>query len=142
MKPVKADAAIEGSERALFDFTAAYADGTLGDIDVTEASDLVRRASEDVNVAANAFGADAKGMTPEALRERMDGVYAEAFVSNSLRREQENAGRREAERFAGIRSDMAAVLGLTDSDVERMDFDAANGDRSGWLRAKERFVFG
>lgn len=134
-------AAVDDTERALFDFTSAFADGTLGDMDADAASDLTRRASESVHVAANAFGVDAGDLTPDGLRDRMDDVYAGAFVSNMMRRELATAGAREAARFAGIRSDMASVLGLSDADIERMDFDEENGDPSAWLRAKERFVF-
>lgn len=143
--PTKAEvsAATEDAERAVFDFASAFADGTLGRANAADAAALARRASSSVKVAANAFGVDAQeGDTPDALMGRMLGVYAAesavADVEDAMYGVEERKARFHENNRAAVRS----ALGLSDAEVARMDFDAANGDRSPWLLANERFVFG
>ena len=134
--PTKAEisVAVEDNERAVFDFASAFADGMLGRVDAADAVALARRASSSVRVAANAFGVDAQeGDTPDALMGRMLGVYAAESAAVEERKTRFHENNRAAVRSA---------LGLSDVEVARMDFDAANGDMSPWLLANERFVFG
>lgn len=145
MKPTKGEVstAVEDSERALFDFTAAFSGGTLGDMDPGQAAELIRHASESVRVAENAFGvAENPEDTPDALASRMFGVYADAsaarLIDDGIAAEQGFESRRRARSRAVVRS----VLGISADDEARMDFDRENGDWSPWLEAHERFVFG
>lgn len=137
------NAAVEDAERALFDFTAAYSDGTLGSMDADDVTELARRASSSVHVAANAFGAKAtEGDTPDALMSRMLGVYADAVAERNQHDDIEDVEIRKNSMRERTRQAMKSVLGLSDTDVERMDFDRANGDSSPWLMAEQQFVFG
>ena len=143
--PTKAEvsAAVEDVERAVFDFASAFADGSLGSVAPADAVELARRASASVKVAANAFGVDAQdGDTPDALMDRMLGVYAAERASEMLSMWDEEDSAKSASMRDRRRSVIEASLGLTDSDVARMDFDRDNGDWSPWLLAQERFVFG
>lgn len=143
--PTKAEvsAAVEDNERAVFDFASAYADGTLGTLEPSEAAALARRASESVKIAANAFGVDAQeGDTPDALMSRMLGVYAVAAADVAAERDHADQEWIEASMRARTRAAIKASLGLSDATIGRMDFDMANGDPSPWLLAKERYVFG
>lgn len=143
--PTKAEvsAAVEDGERAVFDFASAFVDGSLGSVAPADAVELARRASASVKVAANAFGVDAQdGDTPDALMDRMLGVYAAERASEMLSMWDEADSAKSASMRDRRRSVIQASLGLTDSDVARMDFDRDNGDWSPWLLAQERFVFG
>lgn len=137
------NAAIEDSERALFDFTTAYSEGTLGLMDPDDAADLAHRASASVHVAANAFGTDVlEGDTPDALMSRMLNVYAGAVAEAGQRADLDDAEQKESSLRLRTHSVMKSVLGLSDDDVRRMNFDRANGDDSPWLKAEQQFVFG
>lgn len=143
--PTKAEvsAATEDAERAVFDFASAFADGTLGRLDAADAVALARRASSSVKVAANAFGVDAQeGDTPDALMGRMLGVYAAESAAAGVEDAVYGVEERKANFHENNRAAVRSALGLSDVDVARMDFDAANGDTSPWLLANERFVFG
>ena len=143
--PTKAEvsAATEDAERAVFDFASAFADGTLGGIDAAGAVAVARRASSSVKVAANAFGVDAQeGDTPDALMGRMLGVYAAESAAAGVEDAVHGVEERKANFHENNRAAVRSALGLSDVEVARMDFDAANGDVSPWLLANERFVFG
>ena len=143
--PTKAEvsAATEDAERAVFDFASAFADGTLGRLDAADAVALARRASSSVKVAANAFGVDAQeGDTPDALMGRMLGVYAAESAAAGIEDAVYGVEERKANFHENNRAAVRSALGLSDVEVARMDFDAANGDESPWMLANERFVFG
>lgn len=143
--PTKAEvsAAVEDNERAVFGFTSAYSDGTLGRLDAADVASLARRASSSVKVAANAFGVDAQeGDTPDALMGRMLGVYAAESAAAGVEDAMYGVEERKARFHENNRAVVRSALGLSDVEVTRMDFDAANGDMSPWLLANERFVFG
>ena len=143
--PMKAEvsAAVEDNERAVFDFASAYSDGTLGRLDAADVAALARQASSSVKVAANAFGVDAQeGDTPDALMGRMLGVYAAESAAAGVEDAMYGVEERKARFHENNRAVVRSALGLSDVDVTRMDFDAANGDMSPWLLANERFVFG
>ena len=140
---VEVSAATEDAERAVFDFASAFADGTLGWLDAADAVALARRASSSVKVAANAFGVDApEGDTPDALMGRMLGVYAAESAAAGVEDAVYGVEERKANFHENNRAAVRSALGLSDVEVARMDFDAANGDVSPWLLANERFVFG
>ena len=104
---------------------------------------LARRASSSVKVAANAFGVDAQdGDTPDALMGRMLGVYAAESAVADVEDAVYGVEERKARFHENNRAVVRSALGLSDAEVARMDFDAANGDMSPWLLANERFVFG
>ena len=143
--PTKAEvsAAVEDNERAVFDFASAFTDGTLGRLDAADVAALARRASSSVKVAANAFGVDAQeDDTPDALMGRMLGVYAVESAAAGVEDAMYGVEERKARFHENNRTVVRSALGLSDVEVTRMDFDAANGDMSPWLLANERFVFG
>lgn len=143
--PTKSEinAAVGDSEFALLDFTSAFVDGSLGDMDASAASALTDAASRSVHVAANAFGVNASpDETPDSLRRKMDAVYADAWEANRVADARRSAEDREAARSAHIRSSMESVLGLSQEDVDRIRFDEENGDMSARMAAIEKYVFG
>lgn len=143
--PTKAEvsAAVEDNERAVFDFASAFTDGTLGRLDAADVAALARRASSSVKIAANAFGVDAQeDDTPDALMGRMLGVYAAESAAAGVEDAMYGVEERKARFHENNRAAVRSTLGLSDVEVTRMDFDAANGDMSPWLLANERFVFG
>lgn len=134
--------ATEDAENALAMFASMAASEELPSMEFSDMFELASSASQSVEVAANAFGVRApEGTTPDSLRDRMMELYTEQnnyALTEELRRE-ERSDKEIA--LQDHRRCLSHLLDLSNSDIDRLDFDAEHGDPSPWLAVKEKFIF-
>lgn len=120
-------------------FVGAMEDGSLGDMDYSDALALASSASLSPEVGASLSKTAKRPLTPDEVKSEMmrnywDDVVMGTMVSGMNRSESVAVGledRRREALFAGVSGD----------EANRIAFDSQHGDGSALLRLKEQFYF-
>lgn len=135
----------DAAKSAIGVYLMAMVDGSVSDLSDEEAFAVTGLAATDPASAAKAVGvkdADAASVTPQAVQSLL---LDEFYDAGALRDFEDLREERAANvGFMRRRRDDAERLasGMTPDDAARMEFDAANGDTSAYVRMKEKFYLG
>lgn len=129
------------NEIALDEFVRLSSDGSISGLDFDSALDLADRASESPDIVAKAFGRKGKvDATRDDIRSRMMDLYS-GFEARKSMADRMSAKKAE-EDIRKANTARCLFRGLTRSEVARVEFDAANGDKAPLMQLKSKFVFG